>query len=146
MGGIDDGGRLESERGDRFSSSAHCNSVRRVDTEPRRTGDLMQILMFVLEDDAPDDDRSDDIDAWVAEADKGGRRVLGGPLDPVGEAVSVRVRRGHTERTSGSRHDVTAPILGFDVLECSSMDEAVDLAARHPMARRGRIELRALMA
>lgn len=105
----------------------------------------MQILMFVLQDDAPDADRTDDIEGWVAEADKGNRRVVGGPLDPVDEAVTVRVRDGQTERTTGSKQDATAAILGFDLLECSSMDEAVDLAALHPMARKGRIELRALM-
>lgn len=73
----------------------------------------MQILMFVLQDDAPDADRSDDIDGWVAEADKGNRRVVGGPLDPVDEAVTIRVRNGSTERTSGSKQDATTSILGL---------------------------------
>jgi hypothetical protein len=35
-------------------------------------------------------------------------------------------------------------IAGFDLLECDSMDEAVEIAGRHPMARFGRIEVRAL--
>ncbi len=33
-------------------------------------------------------------------------------------------------------------ILGFDILECDSMEEAIEIAARHPMARAGRLELR----
>jgi hypothetical protein len=33
-------------------------------------------------------------------------------------------------------------ILGFDVLECADLDEAVAIAAKHPGARGSRIELR----
>ena len=33
-------------------------------------------------------------------------------------------------------------IGGFDVIDCASRAEAVELASRHPMARFGRIELR----
>jgi hypothetical protein len=33
--------------------------------------------------------------------------------------------------------------VGFDILECDSLEEAIAIAARHPMARAGRLELRA---
>ena len=33
-------------------------------------------------------------------------------------------------------------ILGFDVLECATLDEAISIAAAHPMAASGRLELR----
>jgi hypothetical protein len=33
-------------------------------------------------------------------------------------------------------------IAGFDILECANLDEAVEIAAKHPMARSGRIEIR----
>ena len=33
-------------------------------------------------------------------------------------------------------------IAGFDLLDCASLDEAIAVAARHPMARFGSIELR----
>ena len=32
---------------------------------------------------------------------------------------------------------------GFDVLECDTIEQALDLAAAHPMAYGGRIEVRA---
>jgi len=33
-------------------------------------------------------------------------------------------------------------IAGFVVLECAGLDEAVEVAAKHPMARFGKIEIR----
>ena len=33
-------------------------------------------------------------------------------------------------------------IAGFDILECDSLDEAIEVASRHPMAAGGVIELR----
>ncbi|MFD0474440.1 hypothetical protein ACFQ0B_44025 [Nonomuraea thailandensis] len=32
--------------------------------------------------------------------------------------------------------------MGFDLLECADLDEAVEIARTHPMARAGRLELR----
>ena len=33
---------------------------------------------------------------------------------------------------------------GFDIIECASLDEAVEIAARHPAAASGAIEVRPL--
>ena len=33
---------------------------------------------------------------------------------------------------------------GFDIIECGSLEEAVEIAARHPAAQSGTIELRPL--
>jgi hypothetical protein len=33
-------------------------------------------------------------------------------------------------------------MAGYDILEVESLDEAIEIASRHPMARFGRIELR----
>jgi hypothetical protein len=33
-------------------------------------------------------------------------------------------------------------VAGFDVLECADLDEAIEVASKHPMAWRGAIELR----
>lgn len=34
-------------------------------------------------------------------------------------------------------------IVGFDILECDSIEEAIEIAAKHPMARAGQLEVRA---
>jgi hypothetical protein len=33
-------------------------------------------------------------------------------------------------------------IAGFDILECADLDEAIEVAAQHPVARFGTIEVR----
>lgn len=102
----------------------------------------MRFMMFVAADGAPDTDPTEgpDIDTWVADTDGRGQRVLGEVLTPAAEATTVRVRDGATSVTTGT---VSSEIYGFDVLECADLDEAVAVAAAHPMARGGRIELRA---
>lgn len=101
----------------------------------------MRFIMFVARDDQPDTDLSDgpDIDTWVEETDGRGQRVLGDVLEPARTATTVRVRDGVTSRTTQT---VTDEVVGFDVLECADLDEAVAVVAAHPMARSGRIELR----
>lgn len=105
----------------------------------------MKFIMLVCSDSNPDDDRTDDIDAWVAAAEEGNRRLDGGPLVSAADAVTVRVRNGRVLRDKGSLDGATESILGFDILEVADLEEAVDLARIHPMARIGRIELRALL-
>jgi len=101
----------------------------------------MKFLMFVCTDSEPDDDRTDDIDAWVERADARGR-VLGSALVEASEAVTVRVRNGELQVIGGPFEGTEEAIVGFDILECKDLDDAVDVIRTHPMARIGRIELR----
>lgn len=102
----------------------------------------MRFMMFVAADDHPDTAAADgpDIDTWVAATDGRGQRVIGEVLTPATDATTVRVRDGRPLVTTDT---VSGRILGFDVLQCADLDEAVTVAAAHPMARSGRIELRA---
>jgi hypothetical protein len=33
-------------------------------------------------------------------------------------------------------------MVGYDLLECKDLDEAIEVASKHPLARRGAMELR----
>jgi len=102
----------------------------------------MRFMMFVLTDPVPDEPTDDsDVDHWVQELDTTRRRLLGDVLDP-SEARGVRVRAGERFVTNGPIPGATDTLWGFDILECANLDEAIDIAARHPMARNGRLELR----
>ena len=79
-------------------------------------------------------------DAWLAEME--GVRLEGGPLRPVRETAVVRVRDGETLVSDGPFAETKEQIAGYDVIECSSMGEAVEVAARHPVAKFGTIEVR----
>ena len=68
---------------------------------------------------------------------------MGERLRPAGQAKTVRVRGGKVLVTDGPFAEAKEVILGFDILECADMDEAIAVAAAHPMARAGRLEVRA---
>ncbi|MEV4479120.1 YciI family protein [Micromonospora coxensis] len=101
-------------------------------------------MMFVCTDTEPDTDpdAAPDIERWVADRDAAGQRVLGERLAPPSGATTVRVRGGELLLTDGPFAETKEVIVGFDILECADLDEAVEVARAHPMAYAGRIELR----
>jgi len=102
--------------------------------------------MFVCTDSEPDTDTRDlpDIDKWVTDNDSAGRRLTGDELAPPSAATTVRVRNGELLLSDGPFAETKELIVGFDLLECANLAEAIEVARAHPMARRGRLELRAL--
>jgi hypothetical protein len=69
-------------------------------------------------------------------------RILGNRLTGVDDATTVRRRSGKVLVTDGPFAETKEWIAGFDILDCANLDEAIDIAAKHPMARFGRIEIR----
>ncbi|MGN9911575.1 YciI family protein [Phytohabitans sp. LJ34] len=105
----------------------------------------MKYMMFVCTDTEPDTDKSPDkpdIYTWVAENDASGRRLDGHQLAPDTSATTVRVRNGELLVSDGPFAETKEVIVGYDLLECADLDEAIEVARTHPMARGGRIELR----
>jgi hypothetical protein len=104
----------------------------------------MKYMMFVCTDTEPETDESlvPDIDVWVAENDAAGRRLDGNVLAAPTAATTVRVRGGEVLLTDGPFTETKEVIVGYDILECADLDEAIAVAAAHPMAHGGRVELR----
>jgi hypothetical protein len=70
-------------------------------------------------------------------------RVLGGDeLAPTATATTVRVRDGETVVSDGPFAETKEALGGYFVLECETMEEALDLAARIPAAENGAVEVR----
>jgi hypothetical protein len=72
----------------------------------------------------------------------GGIRLAGGELAPEAEARAVRVRDGQLQVAEGAVLDTGETLLGFDVIECQDMAEAIEVASGHPLARRHVLEIR----
>ena len=106
----------------------------------------MRFLLLVCDDPTGDPYRPEDdtIAEWVAENDRRDLSVLGDRLRPAQDARTVRVRSGQLLVTDGPFAETQESIAGFDVLECADLDEALERAAAHPMARFGRVEVRPL--
>jgi hypothetical protein len=79
---------------------------------------------------------------WATEMDERGIRLQGNQLQPVSAATSVRVRNGEAMIVDGPFAETKEQIAGFDILECADLDEAIAVAAQHPVAHFGALELR----
>jgi hypothetical protein len=60
------------------------------------------------------------------------------------DATTVRVRDAETLVTDGPYAEVKEALGGYYLLECDSMEEALDWAARIPGAKHGSVEVRPL--
>jgi hypothetical protein len=104
----------------------------------------MEYLMFIATDPEPGEpaETAGEVEAWVEEGERRGIRLRGDVLRPRDDATTVRVRDGQVLVTDGPYTESKEWIVGYDVLECDDLDQAIDYVSRHPMARRGRIEIR----
>ena len=78
---------------------------------------------------------------WLAD-ERRGVFVGGEQLRPVVDATTVRVRGGETMVTDGPFAETKDVVGGFAVIDCADLDEAVEVAALHPYAARGSVEVR----
>jgi hypothetical protein len=101
----------------------------------------MQYLMLVRVDPdvTPEPDDADPTD-WVERA--GAMRLEGNRLRAPHDATTVRVRDGRTVVSDGPFAEYKEFIAGYDVIEADDLDRAIELAALHPVARFGSIEVR----
>ena len=104
----------------------------------------MQFLLLITHDDwfVPTEGLVADIHRWDEEMDARGLRLEGKPLRPPADALTVRVRDGAPEVTAGPAVAGSGQTAAYELLECSGLDEAIEAAARHPMAAAGAIEVR----
>jgi hypothetical protein len=115
-------------------------------------GGAMKYLMLVCMDESvqlsPEESAAmaSGTESWVAEMDGRGIRQQGERLRPVSEATTVRVRDGQVLASDGPFAETKEQIAGFDLLECTDLDEAIEVAAKHPVARFGTLEVRPFWA
>jgi hypothetical protein len=83
-----------------------------------------------------------DTEKWVAEMDGRGVRLQGNQLRGNADATTVRVRAGELLVADGPFAETKEQIAGYDIIECSDLDEATEVAAKHPVARFGTVEVR----
>ncbi len=86
----------------------------------------------------------DDAVAWAEEMTRRGVLVSGELLRPPEDARTVRVRDGEVLLADGPFAETKEQIGGLTVIECADLDEAVEVAAAHPVARFGMVEVRPL--
>lgn len=71
----------------------------------------------------------------------------GAQLQPVRTATTVRTNGDEILVADGPFAETKEVLLGYDVIECADLDEAIFAASRHPVARNGGVvEVRPILA
>src|SRR5262252_9783797 len=113
----------------------------------------MQYLLLIYDDeknwakmsDAEKGKMMGEYRQFTEEIIKSGQHQGGNALQPVSTATTVRVRNGKRLTTDGPFAETKEQLGGFYLVEASSTEEAVAIAARIPGARHGSIEVRPIM-
>jgi len=93
---------------------------------------------------APFDDQAvmDEGEGWRQDLQARGLHILGDPLGAPDTARTVRVPDGKTQLGHGPFTKTAEFIAGIDVVSCADRQQAIQLAAAHPVARYHAIEVR----
>ena len=86
----------------------------------------------------------DDYFAFSQRINESGEFIAGDPLQGPDTATVVRVREGGRSVSDGPYVETKEHLAGYYLVDCESLDRALDLAAQIPDARFGGIEVRLL--
>ncbi|TWT95586.1 YciI family protein [Neorhodopirellula pilleata] len=78
------------------------------------------------------------------ELEKQGKWVASSPLHSVTTATSVRVRDDKKQIMDGPFAETTEQLGGYYIIDVDNLDEAIEIAARLPPAKKGTVEIRPL--
>jgi hypothetical protein len=107
------------------------------------------LMIYQREAEAPAEDAAAAAAPSIEEYERfneiyGARGVLlgGAELQPTDTATSVRVRSGEVLLTDGPFAETKEQLAGYYVVECETLDDAIEIAAAVPSARSGTVEIR----
>jgi hypothetical protein len=119
--------------------------------QPTTEGATMKYLLLVCwgtdvmdaqVEPEPGEEREEGSFPWLDDLQRRGIWVTGDQLAPPRRARSVRVRDEKQLVTDGPFAETKEAVGGFDIIEAASLEEAVEIAAGHPVAQVGTIEVR----
>jgi hypothetical protein len=114
----------------------------------------MRYMLLVCGQEEPDDATADHDEGepcwapWARELQaRGVLLVEGSQLQPVSTATTVRNSGDEVLVSDGPFAETKEQILGYDVIDCADLDEAIYAAARHPATLKGGVvEVRPILA
>jgi hypothetical protein len=114
------------------------------------TGGSMKYMLLIYGDEQAlsDSERQDcyaESTQLAHDLHSNGQYLAANPLHPTSMATSVRVRDGKRLVTDGPFAETREQLGGYFLIEAKNLDEAIAVAAKIPMARRGTVEVRPVM-
>ena len=106
----------------------------------------MRFMLLMCNNDSfrPPPALEPEVIAWVEEAKRRGARISGSRFRPAAEAKTMRIRSDERSLVDGPVVRAEGRISGYELIDCPSVEEAIQLASRHPMAALGAMEIRQL--
>lgn len=104
----------------------------------------MKYVLLICGDESAAAHAQDGCGGWDSEMRERGVLLSGAGLHPPTDATTVRVRGDTVLLCDGPFADTKEQIGGFCVIECADLDEAIEVASKHPAATYGVIEIRPL--
>jgi hypothetical protein len=83
--------------------------------------------------------------ALTHEINAKGQYVEAAPLETSETAVSVRIRDGKQVVTDGPFAETREVLGGYYIVDVDNLDQAIQIAQRHPGTRLGTVEIRPIM-
>lgn len=106
----------------------------------------MRYMMMICLDESVETSPEEGLDAetiaWVEEMEGRGVWRDGSRLRTTSDATTVRVRDDAVLLSDGPFAETKEQVAGYDLIECADLDEAIEVASRHPAAKFGTIEVR----
>jgi hypothetical protein len=106
----------------------------------------VKYLLLICGDESAAVHASDGCEGWSEEMTSRGVAEGGAGLAPPSDATTVRVRDHQVLLTDGPFAETKEQVGGFCLIDCEDLDEAIEIASKHPAARYGTIEIRPLLA
>jgi hypothetical protein len=108
------------------------------------------LLLYAPESDEEEEARRwADLPLWLEVTEslrEAGLLIHNGPLHPVATATTVRLRDGEVELIDGPFAVTKEELVGYYLIECFDLDQAVEAASSLPIARYGSVEVRPVRA
>jgi hypothetical protein len=111
--------------------------------------DYMCLLYAAESDPETDGERWRQMPIWLELTEslrEAGILLSNNALHPVSIATTVRTREGEVALTDGPFAATKETLVGYYLLRCRNLDEALRIAARFPTAAYGSVEVRPVMS
>ena len=104
----------------------------------------MNYMLLICGDESAAAHADDGCGGWNEEMQARGVLRGGAGLRPPTDATTVRVRDDNVLLSDGPFAETREQIGGYNLIECADLDEAIEIASKHPAASYGTIEIRPL--
>ena len=115
---------------------------------PRNEGTNMKYMLLIYFDEQAPLSEAERQECYAEstqlahEIHANGQFLGANPLHPTSMATTVRVRDGKRLVTDGPFAETREQLGGYFLIDAKNLDEAIGIAVRIPMARKGTVEVR----